>query len=1401
MVAIFNQPVIASAHRGGAPSTPAHGASPPDFGSPGPAVTEWGLQLFRHGGTKGLHPAKEAAKLTPVIPPKDKAMKIATSFVTGRKNAPLVTSLAMFKRSLLSTFMAVTCLAAGTAASHSAAFTGTYTFGTGGNVASFDFNGTPITGLTVSALTKVGITTSSSNNNFRGTNWPLGATNGSDVFSGSVDTGKYIQFTITAEPGMEINLPSISFGIGRSGTGPRQWQWRSSVDGFTAPIPVTTVNAGITYADGVMTVPDTDSNWTGNVIQTAGSAYENLSTITFRLYGYNAEGTGGSGGLQGPLTFGGQLEGVVVPTITAPSTAAPLNAIAGGPSTVVSFEVTGALLVDDITVEAPEDFEVSTDNVVFDVVAVIPEVDGEADGTVYVRIADTAPEGPVGGDILLTSTDANDVDVTVAGVVRPELLELPYGPDNFETTSFPWYSYTVAGTANWIRATAGGNSFMQVNGFGSTGNANAWLILGPFDIPEEAENLIASFTIQKAFTGPDEEFNMQVSTDYDGLGDPSLANWTTVPFTKPATVAPDNNSTVMTPSGAITLPSSLAGESGVYVAFQLAATSTSATSRWRIDDFEMFASDLPVLSVIVVPSTIDEGSAGTGTVTIPAPLEDDIEITITSADPTVLLVNGQASTEVIIPGGFGFTDAGFDVETIRDFEPGPDVPVQVTAEAGEEYEFGQTMVIVRNIDLPYAPLTIGGYEQDFSTFSAPNPPVLPEGWSMAGPIQTFPGTEPGPDNTWGTGTSGGLRGGASVFGYQHTSTTGVFQQILTLRNETGSEITELTVSYRGRVARASEGRSPAYVVTVNDVTASALAYSTTDGDNILLSAGLTGLSIPPNGIITIVWSSDRDESGSGSSKQIGISEVSVTIGADVSAPSVAGLSVPPAGIARITADVQANVTGDGGEEITARGFVFAETSVNPTPTLGGTGVTTVTDPDTDLGEMFATLTGLDPATNYSVRAYATNSVGTSYTGTQTFTTLDPGLAFTGAYFQPFNNYTGTVPEGWNALSSGGVNAYAGNWGAGTAGGFRGNVADPGVIGYQHTGTSGVLTVTLAMVNDTGSTINELNVSYLGRVARIDQTRHPEWTVTVNGEPVPALTYSTGNTDGPEGEAIDLTVATQLEGLNIADGEEIVIVWSSERGGTAGSSRQIGLANVFVSTGAQPEIDVVGSLVPFATTLGEPSVPQTFSVSGDDLAGDITITAPEGFEVSADGISYEPSVTLIPSGGTVGTTTIYVWLTGEELGSPAGLINVSSPGAADVNIAVSGTVTDDPLPPDTGFNEWSGGMDITSALLVKYAVGGASSPSAESVPPVTEVEDDELSVTVIVRTDDPYLDVTGEAIDNLLTGEWSEEGVTFRGAGDGVNQDGVPAGCERRIYSVDIAGNKTFLRLVVVLAEE
>ncbi|MBW3468570.1 chitobiase/beta-hexosaminidase C-terminal domain-containing protein [Arthrospiribacter ruber] len=190
-----------------------------------------------------------------------------------------------------------------------------------------------------------------------------------------------------------------------------------------------------------------------------------------------------------------------------------------------------------------------------------------------------------------------------------------------------------------------------------------------------------------------------------------------------------------------------------------------------------------------------------------------------------------------------------------------------------------------------------------------------------------------------------------------------------------------------------------------------------------------------------------------------------------------------------------------------------------------------------------------------------DGLGISAVATADFIINVPATPATGIpYVQNFENFvslsspvTTFGSEGEWTFSAGALN-YNGLFGSGTAGGFRGG----DVLGYQHTGTSGLLTATLTLENTTGFPISDLEISYLGRVSRVDQTRFPEWTVTVNGTTVSELSYSTSSGEDENKSAL-------LSGLNILPGELVTIEWSSDRGFNAGGgSRQIGIANLNIT---------------------------------------------------------------------------------------------------------------------------------------------------------------------------------------------------------------------------------------------
>lgn len=163
-----------------------------------------------------------------------------------------------------------------------------------------------------------------------------------------------------------------------------------------------------------------------------------------------------------------------------------------------------------------------------------------------------------------------------------------------------------------------------------------------------------------------------------------------------------------------------------------------------------------------------------------------------------------------------------------------------------------------------------------------------------------------------------------------------------------------------------------------------------------------------------------------------------------------------ADVGTVTATLGGEVSADGGASISESGVVYARTSVNGNPAIGGTGVTKVAvSPAT--GSFTVPVTGLSPGVAYSFRAYSINSVGTGYSAAGTFTTeaSEPGLS------SPTSSAVliSTAILGGNAASDGGATiSERGVICAPVAINSTPQLGGPGVLRFPTTGTTGVFTV-------------------------------------------------------------------------------------------------------------------------------------------------------------------------------------------------------------------------------------------------------------------------------------------------------------------------------------------------------
>lgn len=126
-------------------------------------------------------------------------------------------------------------------------------------------------------------------------------------------------------------------------------------------------------------------------------------------------------------------------------------------------------------------------------------------------------------------------------------------------------------------------------------------------------------------------------------------------------------------------------------------------------------------------------------------------------------------------------------------------------------------------------------------------------------------------------------------------------------------------------------------------------------------------------------------------------------------------------------------------------------------------------------------------------------------------------------------------------------------------------------------------------------------------------------------------------------------------------------------------------------------------------------------------------------------------------------------------------------------------------PGPSFDEWSGGLPANSdddangyTALAEFAFGAAA-PGAPFTRPFMSVTNggltNFLTLTAVIRTNSPRLNVTGQAASSLaVTNVWSTNGVEVITA-----TNGVPADHEQRTYRTPATNNAVFLRLRLQLA--
>ncbi|MFZ1692662.1 MAG: hypothetical protein WAT74_05610, partial [Flavobacteriales bacterium] len=363
-----------------------------------------------------------------------------------------------------------------------------------------------------------------------------------------------------------------------------------------------------------------------------------------------------------------------------------------------------------------------------------------------------------------------------------------------------------------------------------------------------------------------------------------------------------------------------------------------------------------------------------------------------------------------------------------------------------------------------------------------------------------------------------------------------------------------------------------------------------------------------------------------------------------------------------------------------------------------------------------------------------------------------------------NNVAASVATDWDLLGTIATLAYGTTGGGavtGTSGGGTINWAN-GItasstdrsIGFLTSGsyTSGK-SVAFHFENNTGVTVTELAVSFDYEKYRAG-TRAFNWNF-FHGPGTNATIAATAGDQFFAADAANAVVnpptttskSFSITGLSIAPGTTYTLRWQHTGVGGHTNSQGMGVDN-FSMTALQ-SATIITELTGFTgafgnVNVGSSSAGQTFTVSGSSLTDDLEVLAPAGFEVSLDGSDWSVNpLVLVPTGGTVTSTTIHVRFSPGAAIAYSDDVTCSSTGATSQLVAVSGTGIAVSTPTKLAFTSINSGdnvIEFTSFSVTVQAQDDDDNP-----------QDVTVDTDVLITLDQGFNTLSGTLTGTILAG--------------------------------------------------
>ncbi|ALI98055.1 Ig-like domain-containing protein [Rufibacter tibetensis] len=462
---------------------------------------------------------------------------------------------------------------------------------------------------------------------------------------------------------------------------------------FSEAVELGTGNVSLTWNGGTMskTISGSDIQIEGSIVTVKTGellAKTTYSVVVDHAAIKDAAGNFFAGVTGTALSFTTAAAPTPVLSSTAEALSFPFTAL--GKNRVMSYDLSGVNVVENVTVSVTGPFQISKTTADFTTSMTFTAAELAAAQKVYVLFA-PSEAGRFAGTVTNATEGGQDLTLNLTGVSGD-----PYN-QNFNDVAFltnsGWSRFNVSGAQQWASTNFGRdclsgcnaatlNKAVQINGFagGISVPNEDWLISPELDLASFANMAVLDFWTISAFSG--DQLRLMYSADYTGTGNPNAATWTEVPGVFPAA-----NSNLWTLSQGIELP-----KTAKYVAFVY--TTTTGASRWTVDDFRI----QDVSSYNTIPTTtlaFGEAASGShseaqsftfravgyGNITLTASTGFELSAdngatfassvvvseseTVAAAGKTVQVRFTPASRQVIVEGTIAITGTDLSTETIK----------------------------------------------------------------------------------------------------------------------------------------------------------------------------------------------------------------------------------------------------------------------------------------------------------------------------------------------------------------------------------------------------------------------------------------------------------------------------------------------------------------------------------------------------------------------------------------------------------------------------------------------------------------------------------------------------------------------------------------------------------------